>query len=60
VLIGHTAPALPCRVREPTTPAVDLAALDAIALPDPDGAEHRLGSFWSDAPAIVVFLRHFG
>ena len=27
---------------------------------DPDGAEHRLGDLWSEQPAVLLFLRHFG
>jgi hypothetical protein len=34
--------------------------LAPIVLPDADGAEVRLGSLWDDAPALLVFLRHFG
>lgn len=36
------------------------AALAPIVLPDPDGAEVRLGSLWEERPAVVVFLRHYG
>ena len=36
------------------------ATLAPIVLPDPDGAELRLGSFWEERPAVVVFLRHYG
>ncbi len=36
------------------------AALSGIALPDTEGREIRLGSMWQEAPAIVVFLRHYG
>jgi hypothetical protein len=39
---------------------VDLAALSALALPDPDGAEHRLGDYWLERRVALVFLRHFG
>jgi hypothetical protein len=31
-----------------------------ITLPDVDGKQFRLGSFWADSPAVVVFLRHWG
>ena len=31
-----------------------------ITLPDADGQPVRLGSLWADAPAVVVFLRHYG
>ena len=43
------------------TAATALAArLAPIVLPDADGQPVRLGSLWSDAPAVVVFLRHYG
>src|SRR5271154_7236457 len=34
--------------------------LSLIVLPDADGKETRLGSFWASRPAVVVFLRHYG
>jgi hypothetical protein len=36
------------------------ARLAPIALPDADGRSVRLGSLWADAPAVLVFLRHYG
>ena len=36
------------------------AALADLTLPDPDGRELRLGSLWEGAPAVLVFLRHYG
>ena len=27
---------------------------------DLDGREHALAELWSDRPAVLVFLRHFG
>jgi hypothetical protein len=39
---------------------VQLDALSQRELPDSTGTPHRLGSFWSERPTIVVFLRHFG
>jgi hypothetical protein len=39
---------------------VDLTALSAVELADAGGARHRLGSFWSERPVVLVFLRHFG
>ena len=38
---------------------VPAALADAEVL-DPDGKPTRLGDRWEDAPALVVFLRHFG
>lgn len=34
--------------------------LAPLVLLDADGEEVHLGSLWDDAPALVVFLRHFG
>lgn len=34
--------------------------LAPIVLPDADGQPVRLGTLWGDAPAVVVFLRHYG
>jgi hypothetical protein len=39
---------------------VDVEALSAVELSDPDGIPHRLGDYWAERPVIVVFLRHFG
>jgi len=39
---------------------MDVAALSALALPDPSGAAHRLGDYWSERRVALVFLRHFG
>ena len=36
------------------------AALSGITLPDTEGNEVRLGSLWQEAPAVLVFLRHYG
>ena len=34
--------------------------LSDVSLPDVDGREVRLGSFWESGPAVLVFLRHYG
>lgn len=36
------------------------ATLAPIVLPDPNGAELRLGTLWEEHPAVVAFLRHYG
>ena len=36
------------------------ARLADIALRDTDGRDIRLGSLWTDRPAVLVFLRHYG
>jgi hypothetical protein len=35
-------------------------ALSPIVLPDTNGLPVRLGTLWEAAPAVVVFLRHYG
>jgi hypothetical protein len=35
-------------------------ALADITLPDHDGNEVRLGDLWSEHPAVLVWLRHYG
>ena len=44
-------------VAMPETFSSRLAPLE---LPDVDGKFVRLGQFWAEQPAIVVFLRHWG
>jgi hypothetical protein len=47
--------------RRVVTGAPSLAArLSPIVLPDTDGRPVRLGTLWADAPAALVFLRHYG
>ncbi len=36
------------------------AKLANLVLPEAGGGEVRLGSLWEKAPAVVVFLRHYG
>jgi len=40
--------------------AFDVAALGELELIDPEGNPNRLGDFWADRPAVLLFLRHFG
>jgi hypothetical protein len=35
-------------------------ALAGITLPDVEGRDVPLGSLWEAAPAVLVFLRHYG
>jgi hypothetical protein len=37
-----------------------MTAVANLKLIDADGDVRRLGDFWADNPAIVVWLRHFG
>jgi hypothetical protein len=43
-----------------TNPPQRADALADIVLPDQDGAEVRLGDLWSERPAALVWLRHYG
>ncbi len=36
------------------------APLEDIVLPDHADRAVRLGSLWSDSPAVLVWLRHYG
>src|SRR5271154_2643824 len=55
-------------LRHPTPPFLRIysmeqslsSRLSLIVLPDANGKETRLGSFWASQPAVVVFLRHYG
>jgi hypothetical protein len=46
--------------RQKTQPPDDASALADIVVKDLEGNEVRLGSFWEDGPAVLVFLRHYG
>jgi len=35
-------------------------ALAAVEVKDVDGRPVRLGTLWSDRPAVLVWVRHFG
>lgn len=34
--------------------------LESIEIVDADGEPVRVGSAWSERPALLVFIRHFG
>jgi len=36
------------------------AALAAAEVKDAEGKPVRLGTLWSDKPAVVIWVRHFG
>jgi hypothetical protein len=38
----------------------DVGELADHVLIDPQGVKHRLGDRWAEAPAVILFLRHFG
>jgi hypothetical protein len=46
--------------RQHTSPPSDAGGLAGIVLPDQEGAEHRLGDYWRDRPAALIWLRHYG
>lgn len=31
-----------------------------LVLPDSEGHDVRLGSLWTERPAVIAFLRHYG
>jgi hypothetical protein len=45
--------------RKPHPPSTADGLAD-IALPDHEGHDVRLGDLWSDRPAALVWLRHYG
>jgi hypothetical protein len=46
---------------DPAGPAPERAdELADMVLQDHAGEEHRLGDYWSNGPAALVFLRHYG
>jgi prostamide/prostaglandin F2alpha synthase len=46
--------------RQKTRPPGDASGLAGLTVKDFEGKDVRLGSFWEDGPAVVVFLRHYG
>jgi hypothetical protein len=46
--------------RQRTRRPGDAGELGAVELLDLQGRPARLGDFWSENPAVVVFLRHYG
>ncbi len=48
------------RERQRTNPPTDASVLEDVVLSDPDGRQVRLGDLWSERPAVLVFVRHFG
>jgi peroxiredoxin len=48
------------RERQQTHPPSEASALEDVVLHDPEGHAVRLGDLWSERPAVLVFVRHFG
>jgi prostamide/prostaglandin F2alpha synthase len=46
--------------RQQTAPPARADTLAGIVLPDQEGSDVRLGDLWSDGPAVLVWLRHYG
>ena len=39
---------------------LDVEDLGELELNDWEGKKSRLGDFWAESPAVIVFIRHFG
>ena len=48
------------RHRQQTNPPERADELADFVLQDQSGDDVRLGSLWSDGPAVLVWLRHYG
>jgi hypothetical protein len=46
--------------RQRTRAPGDAAELAEVRIRDLRGSEVRLGDLWTENPAVVVFLRHYG
>jgi hypothetical protein len=54
--VERLSPPAPTRRRQGPT----AKALTDIVLPDSEDRERRLGDFWRDGAAVLVWLRHYG
>lgn len=43
-----------------THPPSRADSIGELVLPDQDGVERRLADFWTENPAVLVWLRHYG
>jgi peroxiredoxin len=48
------------RQQQETKPPTDASVLEDVVLDDYEGKPVRLGDLWSERPAVLVFVRHFG
>lgn len=39
---------------------MDARVIEDVVLPDADGTETRVGDLWSEGPAVLIWLRHYG
>src|SRR5256714_3397692 len=46
--------------QQETKPPTDASVLEDVVLNDYEGKPVRLGDLWSERPAVLVFVRHFG
>jgi hypothetical protein len=46
--------------RQRVHPPATADSLADLVLPDQDGDEVRLGELWSERPAALIWLRHYG
>lgn len=46
--------------KQETRPPHDSSGLAGLVVKDLDGNDVRVGSFWEDGPAVLVWLRHYG
>ena len=50
----------PASARPSIGPVKTASTLDGATLPDSEGVERDLASFWADNPVVFVWLRHYG
>jgi hypothetical protein len=46
--------------RQHPDPPARADEIGEIELPDQDGVQRRLGDYWKEAPAVLVWVRHYG
>jgi hypothetical protein len=46
--------------KQEARPPHDSSGLADQLVKDRDGSDVRVGSFWEDGPAVLVWLRHYG
>ena len=46
--------------KQHTNPPAEASGLADIVLPDHEGVEHRLGDYWRERAAALIWLRHYG
>jgi hypothetical protein len=46
--------------RQRTSPPERVDELAEMVLPDHEATDRRLGEFWRETPALLIWLRHYG